>query len=68
MGVRSASSINTRSFSIHRCLMYSIRLAAERFGSSMREERRERKKKVVIYKHDQRPTFHVSRIHREAEQ
>lgn len=47
--------------------MYSIRLAAERFGSSMREERRE-KKKVVIYKHDQRPTFHVSRIHREAEQ
>lgn len=32
-----------------------------------RRKKRE-KKKVVIYKHDQRPTFHVSRIHREAEQ
>ena len=42
-----------RSFSIHRCLMYSIRLCAERFDLSMRErervrERKERKRSLFI--------------------
>ena len=60
-GVCSTSSINTRvRFSIHRCLMYSIRLCAERFDS-MRERERERekkrKKKIVIYKRDRRSDF-----------